>query len=285
MRLTQPAIPRGGVSARSQAHWKGVAASHDHLRSAHWIPSTPAQRALFRVLGTLVGEDRVQEVVAQGLHGARLDDLPLHFDELLELFVPAVVGVLDDPARPWIVRTFVEDIEAEAENDRLRSDPHSSARMAIATRVPDRLPEQGDQGPGAPTLATLHASLEQDVTAPVRRTIVVWNRDRLGRAGVARVLVGGGFDVLVFDEPAELEAHLEAGLPCDAVLADLDDVGSDLALAAVRRHALPLLVWTKATPDAVEARLAREAHVPHAVVSRSLVRPGPLLSALTKLVG
>lgn len=283
MRLTRPAIPRGGRGARSQAHWKRVAASHDHLRQARWIPSTPAQRALFRVLGTLVGDDRVQDVVAQGLYHAELDDLPTHFDELLEHLVPTVAGVLEDPARPWIARTFVEDIEAEAEHDRLRADPYSSARMAIATRVPDRLPDE--VAAPAPTLAALHASLEEDVAAPARRTVVVWNRDRLGRAGVARVLVGGGFDVLVFDEPAEVQAHLDAGLPCDVVLADLDDLGSDEALASVRRHAVPLLVWTRAAADAVEARLARDGHLPHAVVSRALVRPGPLLSALAKLVG
>jgi len=292
MRLTRPDIPkRGGRAAKSQAHWKGVSASRDRLPRvrADQVPRTPSQRAVLRVLGTLLDEDRVMPVVTAGLAAAGLAELPDRFDELLDHLVPHLVRELDDPARPWIVRTFVEDLEAEAEHDRLRADPHSSARMAIATRVPERQPEPAF-APSAiqpASLAQLHAALEAPPVDAARRVVVVWNQDRFGRASLARILVRAGFDVVVLDEPAEVEAHLLDRLPCDVLLFDLDDEGSEQVLRALSGHAeLPLLVWTRESPAVVETRLARHGAVPrHEIVSRAAVRPAPLLEALDSLLG
>lgn len=239
-------------------------------------------------------------VVTAGLAAAGMTELPEHFDELLDHLLPHLVRELDDPARPWIVRTFVEDLEAEAEHDRLRADPHSSARMAIATRVPERQPEPAfapstpstDLVAGQPlrepaSLAQLHAAIQAPPVDAARRVIVVWNQDRFGRAGLARILVRAGFDVVVLDEPAEVEAHLLDRLPCDVLLFDLDDEGSERVLGALAGHAeLPLLVWTRESPAVVETRLARQGVVPrHQIVSRAAVRPAPLLEALDSLLG
>ncbi len=268
-----------------------MSASHDRLPRVHAdrVPRTPSQRAVLRVLGTLLEEDRVMPVVTAGLSAAGLDELPERFDDLIEYLVPHLVRELDDPARPWIVRTFVEDIEAEAEHDRLRADPHSSARMAIATRVPERQPAPAF-APSAvepASLAQLHAAIQAPPVDAARRVIVVWNQDRFGRASLARTLVRGGFDVVVLDEPAEVEAHLLDRLPCDVLLFDLDDAGSERVLAALTdRHDLPLLVWTRENPAAVEARLARVGAVPrHQIVSRAAVGPASLLEALDSLLG
>ncbi|MBL8719618.1 MAG: hypothetical protein JNL79_26760 [Myxococcales bacterium] len=274
-----------------------MSASRDRLPRvrADQVPRTPSQRAVLRVLGTLLDADRVMPVVTAGLAAAGLAELPDRFDELLDHLVPHLVRELDDPARPWIVRTFVEDLEAEAEHDRLRGDPHSSARMAIATRVPERQPEPAFAPSGLQpvrvdepaSLAQLHAALEAPPVDAARRVVVVWNQDRFGRANLARILVRAGFDVVVLDEPAEVEAHLLDRLPCDVLLFDLDDEGSERVLGALAGHVeLPLLVWTRESPAVVETRLARHGAVPrHAIVSRAAVRPAPLLEALDSLLG
>ena len=205
-----------------------------------------------RVLGALVDFDRCADIVEGSLQAAALDGVPETFDDLITLLVPHVVQRLHDPERPWVTTTFVEDLEAEAENDRLGTDQYSSARMAIATRIPARLPT-----PLVPDAETQHTHIPHnpaprlpDVPPPSAppdthrhsssRVVLIWNRDRFARANLARQLVRAGWDVAVTDDAGEVDQLLTGGQACDLLVLDPDDEGSDRILALLESVALLL---------------------------------------------
>lgn len=102
----------------------------------------PAQRALVRILETTIPDRAVWEgALRTALDDAHVAELPDEFDALLSFVRVHLVRYLDDEERPWIVSSLLEDLEAEAEVFRLGPEAASSARMAVATRIPDKLPQ------------------------------------------------------------------------------------------------------------------------------------------------
>lgn len=115
---------------------------------------TAAQRALFRILETTIPERETWTfALGHALSAAACESLPEDFDDLIAFVRAHLVPRLDDDQRPWIVAALLEDLEAEAELARLGDGAWSSARMAVATRVPDRLPETQPAPPEAPETA------------------------------------------------------------------------------------------------------------------------------------
>jgi CheY-like chemotaxis protein len=232
---------------------------------------------LFRILETTVPDRETRErAVRHALSSAGLDELPLEFEDVLELAREHLAVFLDDPERPWLVSSLLEDLEAEAELARVGHDPQSSARMAIATRLPpggQHLDRGHAASVDAPSLSSatgatggyheppelefaeldLLAGLDEAVTheitvdddretshvaraARVPRIVLMIDPDRFGRASVARALVRERLDVLVRDGANDAIPTIEGDEPFDVVLLDADVEGIDAILHGLARR-------------------------------------------------
>ncbi len=264
------------------------------FKNAEAPARTAAQRALFRILETTIPDRALAERAVRGaLMDAHLDDVPEAFDELLPFVTVYLSLHLDDPERPWLVTSVIEDLEAEAEIARLGDS--SSARMAVATRIPDRLPTIP-----APADDEELTSVEIEI-APVvprapsvpriplratRPSVLVIDGDRFKRSALARALVQGRCDVTVLDGGDEALRALTSADPIDVVVLDVDDSGSELLLQTLvtARPDTPVLAWTNA-PAAVAEHVARVAGVRAcAVVPRGALN-AELHETLTRLLG
>lgn len=236
--------------------------------NAHDPSRGPAQRALFRILETTIPDRALWErAMRSALVEARVDDLPEGYDELLAFVRRHLAPHLDERDRPWLVTALLEDLEAEAEVARLGYDPSSSARMAIATRVPDKIPTQpagGDEEPPsqeipkAPSLPKIAAR----VSFRERPAVLVVDGDRFKRAALARALLQVRCDVTVLDGGSEVVDLIRGHAPIDLLVIDVDADGASQLLEAlvVSRPDVPVLAWTSSAP-AVAEHVARVAGV------------------------
>jgi CheY-like chemotaxis protein len=239
----------------------------------------PAHRALYRILETTIPERLAWErAIDRSLVEARLDDLPVDYDDLLAFVRVYLVRHLDDGDRPWLVGSLIEDLEAEAEVARLGGDQNSSARMAAATRIPERpantepAPADGElisqSIPKAPALPMIASPRRPRIDRPA---VLVVDHDRFGRAALSRALVQGRCDVTVLDSREEAIATIAGSDAIDVLVIDVDATGSDGVLQALvrARPEVPVLAWTNA-PAAVAEHVAHVAGVRScAVVGRS----------------
>lgn len=238
---------------------------------------TAAQRALFRILETTIPDRAVSErAVRSALLDARLNDVPEDFDDLVPFVRNYLALHLDDAERPWLVTSVLEDLEAEAEVFRLGDS--SSARMAIATRIPEKFPTE--RAPGQSPDDEL-PSVELEI-APVvprapsvpriplratRPSVLVIDGDRFKRSALARALVQGRCDVTVLDGGDEAMSAITSADPIDIIVMDVDAAGSDAILATIvtARPEVAVLAWTNA-PASVAEHVARVAGVRACVV-------------------
>ena len=243
---------------------------------------TAAQRALFRILETTIPDRVVSErALRSALSEARLSDVPEEFDQLVPFVRRYLALQLDDADRPWLVTSVIEDVEAEAEVARLGDG--SSARMAVATRIPERFPTE--PAPAGEREEDEFPSVEIEV-APVvprapsvprialratRPSVLVIDGDRFKRSALARALVQGRCDVTVLDGGDEAIAAITSSEPIDIIIVDVDAAGADtlLSTAVAARPEVAILAWTNA-PASVAEHVARVAGVrAYAVIARS----------------
>jgi len=256
---------------------------------------TPAQRALFRLLETTVPDRTVWErALRKGLVDARLEDLPEEFDDLVPFVRRHLATYLGDHERPWLISSVLEDLEAEAELARSGGDMNSSARMAIATRVPERMPttpapqiEDEEEPPSAqiahtvpkaPSMPRIHARKD-------RPAVLVVDGDRFKRSALARALVQARCDVTVLDGGDEAIATIAGPDPIDVLVMDVDDEGAAALLDAlvISRPDVPVLAWTNATP-AVAEHVTRVAGVRACAVAGRSALNSEISEALRRLL-
>ncbi|MBI2392910.1 MAG: hypothetical protein HYV09_25215 [Deltaproteobacteria bacterium] len=230
----------------------------------------PAQRALFRILETTIPDRALWErAVRSALLEARVDDLPEEYEDLLFFVRRHLVPHLDDSDRPWLVTAVLEDLEAEAEVARLGYDPNSSARMAIATRIPDKIPtapaaehDGGDEEPPSQEIpkAPSMPKIAARVTFRERPAVLVVDGDRFKRAALARALLQLRCDVTVLDGGSEVVDVIRGHSPIDLLVIDVDADGAAHVLEALvmARPDVPVLAWTRSAPVVAEhvARVA-----------------------------
>lgn len=203
----------------------------------------------------------------KALTEARLDEVPEEFDELVPFVRRFLATHLDDTERPWLVSSVIEDVEAEAEVARLGDT--SSARMAVATRIPEKLPtERAPAGDDTPSVEIEIAPVPRAPSVPkiplraTRPSVLVIDGDRFKRSALARALVQGRCDVTVLDGGDEALSTLTSSEPIDVVVLDVDAAGADALLAALvtARPDTPVLAWTNA-PAAVAEHVTRVAGI------------------------
>lgn len=267
-------------------------------KNSEALVRTAAQRALYRILETTIPDRAISERALQGaLADARLEDIPEEFDDLVPFVTRYLSLHLDDTDRPWLVTSVIEDLEAEAEVARLGDS--SSARMAVATRIPDKLPTipapPGDDDDGDEL-----QSVEIEIASPVvpkapsvpkiplravRPAVLVIDDDRFKRSALARALVQGRCDVTVLDGGDEALNALTSADPIDVVVLDVDASGSELILQTLvtARPDTPVLAWTNA-PAAVAEHVARVAGVRACVVVPRNALNAELHESLTRLL-
>lgn len=217
----------------------------------------PAVRALLRILETTIPDRAARARALDGaLADARLSELPHSFDDLLRFVHLHLPRFLADPDRPQLVKAVLEDFEAEAEVARLGTDPNSSARMAVATRVPEPLVEKEidladlDVAPRSEPnhLLTPH----KNVAFRERPAVLVVDDDRFKRAALARSLVQARCDVTVRDAADDAIEAIHGRDPLDLLVIDVDAPGADAIISALvsARPGVPVLAWTFAAPSA-----------------------------------
>jgi len=217
-------------------------------------------RALARILETTI-PDRIarDRVLQRGLADAQLDELPSEFDGLLEFVRLHLARFLADPDRPQLVNAVLEDLEAEAELARLGADSNSSARMAVATRIPERLGTEleilDEQEPTSERLDTpVQQVPHKNVAFRERPAVLVVEEDRFKRSALARALVQARCDVTVLDGGQEAIEAIHGRDPLDLLVIDVDAPGADAILSALvgARPRVPVLAWTFAVPAVAE---------------------------------
>lgn len=216
----------------------------------------PAVRALLRILETIIPDCRQRDrVVESALLDAGLTVLPESFEELLRFTRLHLPRFLADPDRPQLISAVLEDFEAEAELARLGADPNSSARMAVATRVP--LPI----GAGAhhasddePAPSSEPRPRHKNVAFRDRPAVLVVDDDRFKRASLARALVQARCDVTVLDAAEEAIDFIHGRDALHLLVIDVDAPGADAILSALvgARPDTPVLAWTFAVPAVAE---------------------------------
>lgn len=216
----------------------------------------PAVRVLLRILETTVPDRAARERAIRGaLVDAALTELPDSFDELLRFVRLHLPRFLADPDRPTLVQAVLEDFEAEAELARLGSDPNSSARMAVATRVPEPLVakqiERSQMG-REPKSEPRNIAPHQNVAFRERPAVLVVDDDRFKRAALARTLVQARCDVTVLDAADEAIEAIHGSDALDLLVIDVDAPGADAIISALvgARPGVPVLAWTFAAPAA-----------------------------------
>lgn len=219
-----------------------------------------------------------ERAIRKALLDARLDDVPEEFDDVVPFVRNHLATYLCDGDRPWLIASVLEDLEAEAELARSGGDLNSSARMAIATRVPERLPTlpapsaEEEEPPSAQIPSVPSApSVPRFVARSERPAVLVIDGDRFKRSALARTLVQFRCDVTVLDGGDEAVSALSGHEPIDIVVMDVDNDGAKQLLDAlvVTRPGVPVLAWTNA-PSAVAEHVVRVAGVRAcAVVGRS----------------
>ncbi len=229
----------------------------------------------------------------RGLVDARLDDVPEEFDDLVPFVRGHLAAHLGDRDRPWLISSVLEDLEAEAELAREGAEPNSSARMAIATRIPERVatipaPTSDEE----PESAQIPRSVPKPPSVPrvvfsgnERPAVLVVDGDRFKRSALARALVQFRCDVTVLDGGDEAFAAISAGDPIDVLVIDVDseDASELLSALVVARPDVPVLAWTNA-PAAVAEHVVRVAGVRGcAVVGRTALN-SELSEALRRLL-
>jgi CheY-like chemotaxis protein len=248
----------------------------------------PAQRALLRLLETILPDPFARErALRRALGDANLFALPADYDAMLNFVRSFLAPHLDDSERPWLVGSVLEDLEAEAEAERLGVDANSSARMAVATRIPAKLPKTepapdgGDSGdvdrdgasasiPKAPAVPMIDVAPRR-IARVERPAVLLLDGDRFARSALARALVQARCDVNVLDGIDEAIAAIDATDAIDVVVLDVDAPGSDAVLAALcaRRPEVPVVAWTNAA-TAVADHVARVAGITaYTVVART----------------
>ena len=252
---------------------------------------TTAQRALFRLLETTIPDRSLWErAIRKGLVDARLDDLPEEFEQLVPFVRGYLATYLGDQDRPWLISSVLEDLEAEAELS--RSGDNSSARMAIATRIPERMPTlpapaEEEEPPSAqiPRSVPRAPSIPRIIARKERPSILVVDSDRFKRSALARTLVQFRCDVTVLDGGDEAVAVASGHDPIDLLVLDVDAPGASKLLEALvySRPGVPVLAWTNA-PTAAAEHVARMAGVRSvAVVGRTALN-ADLNEALVRLL-
>ncbi|MGZ3422564.1 MAG: hypothetical protein ACXVEE_32170 [Polyangiales bacterium] len=230
------------------------------------------------------------------------DDVPEDFDGLLGFVRHHLVQLLDDEERPWLVGSLLEDLEAEAEVARLGPDAMSSARMAVATRIPDKLREtepapmslsldgepitQSSDPPQIPRLAPMPMDLESVARLKIDRpAVLVVDQDRFGRASLCRALVQGRCDVTSLDAGPEAIAAIEGPEPIDLLLIDVDTTGASSVLETLVRIRpdTAVIAWTK-SPAAIAEHVMRVAGVRLFEVLARNTRPAVVNETIRKLV-
>lgn len=217
----------------------------------------PAVRALLRILETTIPDRAARARALDGaLADAQLAALPQSFDDLLRFVRLHLPRFLADPARPQLVKAVLEDFEAEAEVARLGSAPNSSARMAVATRIPEPLVQKQidltDLG-GAPKSEPRHIPApHKNVAFRERPAVLVVDDDRFKRAALARSLVQARCDVTVLDAAEEAIEAIHGRDPLHLLVIDVDAPGADAIISALvsARPGVPVLAWTFAAPAA-----------------------------------
>jgi len=258
---------------------------------------------LFRLLETTIPDRSIWErAIRKGLMDARLDDLPEQYDDLVPFVRAHLATYLGDNDRPWLISSVLEDLEAEAELSRVGSDLNSSARMAIATRIPERFPttpappfeekfeQKGfdDQEPPSeqiPRMVPRAPSMPRITIRRERPSVLVVDGDRFKRSALARTFVQLRCDVTVLDGGDEAIAAISGTDPIDVLVIDVDDAGATKLLDALvaARPEVPVLAWTNA-PAAVAEHVTRVAGVRACVVAGRSARNAELSEALHKLL-
>lgn len=254
---------------------------------------TPAQRALFRLLETTIPDRGVWErAIRSGLSDAARDELPGEFDEVVAFVRAHLAKYLGDSERPWLISSVLEDLEAEAELSKVGGELNSSARMAIATRIPARLatvPAPADDG--TPSSAPVAVSVPKPPSVPrvtlrkERPAVLVVDGDRFKRSALARALVQFRCDVTVLDGGDEAVSVIAGVDPIDVLVLDVDDAGAAKTLEALvaTRPEVPVLAWTNA-PAAVAEHLARVAGVRACAVAARSALNTEISEALNRLL-
>lgn len=227
-----------------------------------------------RILETTIPDRWTWEgALAGALAQAGLEDVPDDFEGLLDFVRVHLVRLLDDEERPWLVGSVLEDLEAEAEVARLGPDSLSSARMAVATRIPDKLPKtepapmsggfESSEPPQIPRLAPMPIDLTSVARLKIDRpAVLVVDSDRFGRASLCRALVQGRCDVTSLDGGAEAITAIEGPDPIDVLVIDVDSTGATSILEALVRvrPETPVIAWTN-SPAAIAEHVTRVAGV------------------------
>lgn len=228
--------------------------------------------------------------IRRGLEDARLDDLPEAFDDLVPFVRSHLASYLGDNDRPWLISSVLEDLEAEAELAREGDAVNSSARMAIATRVPERLatipaPTSDEEEPPSTEIVPRAPSVPRVAARTARPAVLVIDSDRFKRSALARTLVQFRCDVTVLDGGDEALAAISGSEPIDVVVMDVDSDGANGLLDAlvVARPEVPVLAWTNA-PSAVAEHVVRVAGVRACAVASRSARNTELNEALRRLL-
>jgi CheY-like chemotaxis protein len=249
---------------------------------------------LFRLLETTIPDRSIWErAIRKGLMDARLDDLPEQYDDLVPFVRAHLATYLGDNDRPWLISSVLEDLEAEAELSRVGSDLNSSARMAIATRIPERFPtapapafdEKEPPSEQIPRTVPKAPSMPRITIRRERPSVLVVDGDRFKRSALARTFVQLRCDVTVLDGGDEAIAAISGTDPIDVLVIDVDDAGATKLLDALvaARPEVPVLAWTNA-PAAVAEHVTRVAGVRACVVAGRSARNAELSEALHKLL-
>jgi CheY-like chemotaxis protein len=235
--------------------------------------------------------------IHKALQDAQFDDLPEGFDELVPFVRVYLATYLDDEERPWLISSVLEELEAEAELSRADGELNSSARMAIATRIPDRIPtqpapaidEEFEEPPSAqipiPQVVPKAPSMPRFVAPQGRPAVLVVDGDRFKRSALARTLVQFRCDVTVLDGGEEAISTVSGPDPIDVLVLDVDAPAATALLEALvaSRPAVPVLAWTNAPASAAE-HVVRTAGVRAVAVAGRSALNSEINEALRKLL-
>ncbi len=274
-----------------------------------------AQRTFARLLRTAFGDDpSVRVVVGEALRAARLPAVPGELPEMLEFLRNHLGPRMRERVGPRLVAALVEDLEAEIEFERSKSDS-SSSRMAVATRMPPR-PVDGVPSACEPKLTAPPSFAELDAfardvmfdepfseapssvlpraavaSAPVRPRIArpsvfLVDPDRFGRSSLARALVSASCDVTVLDDAAAALAQLARREEAPhVVVTEVVGLEIEAFLGALHRGCpdVPLVVWTRVPRANVELLMHTVGVVAFEIVAKTS-RAADVVATVHRLV-
>ena len=199
-----------------------------------------AETILRRHLANAIGSiARVEELLTATLASTGRSRLPPSPIELLAFVKAHVLDVVTSEIGARPAMTFLEELVSDLEGD---TDPGFPPEMVTRPR------------PSAPSLG---ATLPPPSGMRARRSVLLVDADRFGRASLARALVGGACDVRVCDDAPAAAAAIASPEQFHVAVVDMDHPALDDILRELvsKRPALPVIGRARSMGEAT-ARLA-----------------------------